>query len=104
MLSISDHLTRATAQAQGSPGSSAGARVYGALLGTQTGRDVEVQNSFEMRMHGDGSVVDAAWLVARLASCEWTASGLAAAKAARWRAAETDSTACAPTSACCLLA
>lgn len=50
--------------------------MYGVLLGTQKGRDVEVQNSFELKVDasetGDRvAIIDHAWLKARLALCEW---------------------------------
>ena len=46
VINVSDHFTRARAQSGGRPG----ARVYGALLGEQIGRHVEIANSFEMKM------------------------------------------------------
>jgi len=46
VINVSDHFTRARAQSGGKQG----IRVYGALLGEQTGRHVEIANSFEMKM------------------------------------------------------
>mmetsp|Transcript_21437 Transcript_21437/g.43834 ORF Transcript_21437/g.43834 Transcript_21437/m.43834 type:complete len:324 (+) Transcript_21437:42-1013(+) len=46
VINISDHFTRARAQSGGRPG----ARVFGALLGEQIGRHVEIANSFEMKI------------------------------------------------------
>lgn len=46
VINVSDHFTRARAQSGGRPG----ARVFGALLGEQIGRHVEIANSFEMKM------------------------------------------------------
>lgn len=76
ILSISDHLTRARVQAGPD---SAGVRVYGALLGTQTARDVEIHNTFEIKVanvpdgQGEGSrpaQVDLAFFRSRQAQCE----------------------------------
>ena len=46
VINVSDHFTRARAQS----GGKAGTRVFGALLGEQKGRNVEIANSFEMKM------------------------------------------------------
>lgn len=46
ILNISDHLTRARLQA----GNDQGVRVYGALLGTQNGRELEIHNTFEFKV------------------------------------------------------
>lgn len=46
VINVSDHFTRARAQS----GGRAGTRVYGAILGEQIGRHVEIANSFELKM------------------------------------------------------
>lgn len=43
--------------------------VLGALLGTQTGRDVEIVNTFELAMAEDGAVVDQDFLITRKDQC-----------------------------------
>lgn len=48
ILTISEHLTRARCQQQGDNDGSV--QVYGALLGTQNGREVEVHNTFEIKI------------------------------------------------------
>lgn len=46
VINVSDHFTRARAQS----GGKAGTRVFGALLGEQVGRHVEIANSFELKV------------------------------------------------------
>ncbi|KAJ3548332.1 hypothetical protein NM688_g5309 [Phlebia brevispora] len=60
ILNISEHLTRLKLQTKSST-----PFVIGALLGTQTGRDVEIVNTFELAMEDDGKTVDAGFLVTR---------------------------------------
>ncbi len=43
--------------------------VLGALLGTQAGRDVEIVNTFELAVEGDGTTVDHGFLVSRRDQC-----------------------------------
>ncbi|CEH19101.1 COP9 signalosome, subunit CSN6 [Ceraceosorus bombacis] len=50
ILSISEHLTREVSQRHRDRNDDAGPFVYGALLGTQHGREVQVQNSFEIKV------------------------------------------------------
>ena len=45
VINVADHFTRARAQSGGQPGT----RVFGALLGEQVGRHVEIANSFEVK-------------------------------------------------------
>lgn len=54
VLSISDHFTRACAQM----GIGKSAKVHGALLGTQKGRNVEVSNCFEMKLIQTGDKLE----------------------------------------------
>lgn len=51
VINISDHHTRVTAQRQGS---SSLERVFGILLGEQSGRRVELANSFEIKVTTNG--------------------------------------------------
>lgn len=44
--------------------------VIGALLGTQTGRDVEIVNTFELAMEDDNVTVDQGFLVTRKELCQ----------------------------------
>jgi COP9 signalosome complex subunit 6 len=44
--------------------------VLGALLGTQTGREVEIVNTFELAVEGNGETVDHGFLVHRRDQCE----------------------------------
>lgn len=46
-------------------------KVQGALLGTQSGREIEIQNTFEIPLKA-GGVVDHEFLKARQEQCEWT--------------------------------
>ncbi|EPQ28834.1 uncharacterized protein PFL1_03637 [Pseudozyma flocculosa PF-1] len=49
ILNVSEHLVRTRLQS-----SSDNVRVYGMLLGTQSGRDIEIQNSFEIQLAAAG--------------------------------------------------
>lgn len=64
ILNISEHIVRSTLQSSSAP-----IKVYGALLGTQSGRDIEVHNTFEFKVFG-GTQVDHAFLKSRQAQCE----------------------------------
>jgi len=67
VINISDHFTRVRAN---QPAESTAPRVFGAVLGEQVGRRVELANSFEMKYTGgqDGQpvVIDMTYLRARL--------------------------------------
>jgi hypothetical protein len=43
--------------------------VLGALLGTQNGREVEIVNTFELAIEGQGEIVDHGFLVSRRDQC-----------------------------------
>ncbi|KAF5312102.1 hypothetical protein D9619_003396 [Psilocybe cf. subviscida] len=59
ILNISDHWTRSKLQQNTTD-------PFGALLGTQNGREVEIVNTFELAVEGDqGDLVDHAFLVSR---------------------------------------
>eukprot|EP00887_Chlorella_sp_A99_P006064 scaffold22.g6064.t1 len=60
LINISDHWTRTKANAGGG-GEASGTRVLGCLLGQQVGRAVDISNSFEMRLGGEGDL-DVAFL------------------------------------------
>ncbi|KAJ8462444.1 hypothetical protein ONZ45_g5705 [Pleurotus djamor] len=60
ILNISEHLTRLKLQTN-----SNSPFVLGALLGTQTGREVEIVNTFELAVEGDTQNVDHGFLVSR---------------------------------------
>jgi len=45
--------------------------VLGALLGTQNGREVEIVNTFELAIEGDGETVDHGFLVSRRDQCAY---------------------------------
>ena len=55
VINISDHYTRSRAQ---SPAGSSAPRVYGAVLGEQVGRRVELANSFELKIARSSSGAD----------------------------------------------
>lgn len=75
ILNISEHLVRSTLQTN-----SADVKVYGALLGTQSGTDIEVHNTFELKVSHAGGAnqagpssmpqVDGDFLKKRQAMCE----------------------------------
>lgn len=56
VINVSDHFTRARAQAPA--GTSAAPRVYGAVLGEQMGRRVELASSFELKVARSSSGAD----------------------------------------------
>ncbi|EAU93403.2 COP9 signalosome subunit 6 [Coprinopsis cinerea okayama7 len=60
ILNVSEHLTRLKLQKNDT-----NPFVLGALLGTQTGREVEIVNTFELATEADGSTVDHGFLVSR---------------------------------------
>ncbi|CAK9873661.1 unnamed protein product [Sphagnum jensenii] len=64
ILNISDHYTRIKAQQSGSASRPVppGPRVYGCVLGVQTGRTVEIFNSFELHYDATQNVLDRAFL------------------------------------------
>ena len=64
LLNISDHHTRTVAMT-----GSRAQRVRGILLGAQSGRTIEIVNSFEMKVEGHGGV-DHAFLQLKLGQCE----------------------------------
>lgn len=72
ILSISEHIVRSRAQ-QGS--NAQPLQVYGALLGTQSGRHLEVQNTFEVKVDAEGRI-DEAFFKSRQAQCEWASASL----------------------------
>jgi COP9 signalosome complex subunit 6 len=59
IVNISDHYTRIKAQ---SGSASPPPRVYGCVLGVQTGRNVEIFNSFELHYDATQNVLDRAFL------------------------------------------
>jgi COP9 signalosome complex subunit 6 len=59
IVNISDHYTRIKAQ---SGSASPPPRVYGCVLGVQTGRTVEIFNSFELHYDATQNVLDRAFL------------------------------------------
>lgn len=85
LINISDHHTRTVANAGGPPpagadaggastsaGGGAATRVLGCLLGSQSGRTVDISNSFEMRLVGGSDVdIDEAFLQTKMEQCEW---------------------------------
>ena len=69
IVNISDHHTRIKAQSGG--GSNVRPpRVYGCVLGVQTGRTVEIFNSFELRYDAAADVLDRAFLETKQKQCE----------------------------------
>ena len=50
IINISDHFTRARSQEQ-----AAAPRVFGVIIGAQTGRHIEIANSFEVKVVPDGA-------------------------------------------------
>lgn len=75
ILNISEHIVRNAAQKRGhtSASSSQDERVYGALLGTQIGRHVEIHNTFEVKVDAQGKL-DHAFFRSRQTQCEFHAS------------------------------
>ncbi|KAI8991256.1 hypothetical protein BDF20DRAFT_919640 [Mycotypha africana] len=67
ILNISDHFTRTQLQ---NPEVLSNGRMYGALLAAQTGRDVDIANSFEMPLSLKGdATLDKAFLLNKLEQC-----------------------------------
>ena len=56
VINISDHATRVSTQSRIEQGGGAegGARVFGVLIGEQSGRRVEIANSFEIKVARNG--------------------------------------------------
>lgn len=52
LINVSDHFTRTKANVDDAP-----SRVLGCLLGSHTGRVVEISNSFELQYNADGGEV-----------------------------------------------
>jgi COP9 signalosome complex subunit 6 len=69
IVNISDHHTRIKAQ---TPGAARPPRVYGCVLGVQTGRTVEIFNSFELRYDPVAYVLDRAFLETKQEQCEFS--------------------------------
>lgn len=65
LLNISDHHTRTVAMT-----GSRAQRVRGILLGAQSGRTIEIVNSFEMKVDEGQGGVDHAFLQLKLQQCE----------------------------------
>jgi len=69
VINISDHYTRTRANLGSPP--DALIRVVGCLLGTQSGRTIDVSNSFEVPTSSeDPKALDFAYLHKRLEQCE----------------------------------
>eukprot|EP00249_Psilotum_nudum_P013428 c24330_g1_i1 orf=506-1411(-) len=62
IVNISDHHTRIKAQETASGSSSKSPRVFGCVLGVQTGRTVEIFNSFELKYDEAGDCIDRQFL------------------------------------------
>ena len=80
LINISDHHTRTRANALGGAAAAPPAvRVLGCLLGSQAGRTVDIQNSFELRLveGGGEAAIDEAFLAKKMEQCEWPDAGLA---------------------------
>lgn len=73
IVNISDHHTRSKAQTgrAGRP-----PRVYGCVLGVQTGRTVEIFNSFELRYDPVEELLDRAFLETKQEQCKLHTLGL----------------------------
>jgi hypothetical protein len=67
IVNISDHYTRIKAQ---SGSASPPPRVYGCVLGVQTGRTVEIFNSFELHYDATQNVLDRAFLESKQEQCK----------------------------------
>jgi COP9 signalosome complex subunit 6 len=69
MINVSDHHTRVKANAQSS--SAAPAPVMGCLLGSQSGRVVDISNSFEIeyKMENGSVVINEAFLSRKQEQC-----------------------------------
>ena len=68
LINISDHFVRIRANGLGQ----ADGRVYGCLLGQQTGRVVDISNSFELQVTDsmDGPSINEAFLTKKTEQCE----------------------------------
>jgi hypothetical protein len=77
IVNISDHYTRIKAQQSGSASPLPLPRVYGCVLGVQTGRTVEVFNSFELHYDATQNVLDRAFLESKQEQCKSRAVVLA---------------------------
>lgn len=60
ILNISEHLTRMKLRTNAN-----NPFVLGALLGTQNGREVDIVNTFELAVEGDGQLIDHAFFTHR---------------------------------------
>lgn len=71
LINVSDHHTRTRANTPGAAPSS-GVKVLGALLGSQSGRTIDISNSFEVKFDVvDGALaIDNPFLVKKQAQCE----------------------------------
>ena len=71
LINVSDHHTRTKANTPG--GGGAVPRVMGCLLGQQSGRTVDISNSFEMKYDQgpEGLVINVAFLQKKMEQCEW---------------------------------
>jgi hypothetical protein len=67
IVNISDHYTRIKAQ---SGSASPLPRVYGCVIGVQTGRTVEIFNSFELHYDATQNVLDRAFLESKQEQCK----------------------------------
>jgi COP9 signalosome complex subunit 6 len=72
IVNISDHYTRIKAQQSGSASRPLppAPRVYGCVLGVQTGRTVEIFNSFELHYDATQNVLDRAFLESKQEQCK----------------------------------
>lgn len=70
LINVSDHHTRTRANTPAAP--SSGVKVLGALLGSQSGRTIDISNSFEVKFDVvDGSlVIDNPFLLKKQGQCE----------------------------------
>ena len=67
IMNISEHWTRIRAQNNGDP-----LKVFGALLGKQSGRNIELMNSFEVRwdtIENEHVIIDSQFFATREAQC-----------------------------------
>ena len=75
LINVSDHHTRTKANTPSSSGGGGGAvpRVMGCLLGQQSGRTVDISNSFEIKYDQgpEGLVINDAFLQKKMEQCEW---------------------------------
>lgn len=73
LINISDHHTRTKANATGGASAPRVYRVMGCLLGQQSGRTVDISNSFEIRFEQgpEGIIINDAFLQKKMEQCEW---------------------------------